>query len=347
MKIIVCACLFALLSFSSQAETKFLNTLFEQNAFSLPLTDSIIGDLNVRNIQLSLAHEKSIDLNFKITGNPDGQPIILLHGLDSSLITWKKVVEDSEFKQNYHALSIDLRGHGHSFNDHLLSFNKDKRIHPLRFHPTVMAMDIYRLLVKLNWKKSYIIGHSFGSRPAVELVRLFPERFSKLIFEDIGLRGNERDSILDSLELAKEHTQVKWVYPLNQRDIFLKDILLGYYGGDDKDPVIVQRFFKQFNGWRFFQEEGGYRMGFHPVIHELFAFYCARIDWTKSLLKVAEKSIPIHFILGSKGNGSAGVDYYQNQLPSTHRGHLKVDIIEGATHSVHKGYTKKFIHLIQ
>lgn len=85
--------------------------------------------LNVRNVLLScflflfsitvLAAEKhytvtssdGVQIAVQESGNPDGKPIIFIHGLLGSHLSWEKQLQDKQL-QNYRLITFDLRGHG-------------------------------------------------------------------------------------------------------------------------------------------------------------------------------------------------------------------------------------------
>jgi len=45
------------------------------------------------------------------SGNPNGQPIIFIHGLLGSHLNWEKQLQDKQL-QSYRLITFDLRGHG-------------------------------------------------------------------------------------------------------------------------------------------------------------------------------------------------------------------------------------------
>ncbi|WP_110643373.1 alpha/beta hydrolase [Salinicola sp. CPA57] len=54
-----------------------------------------------------------VDLAVQETGNPDGTPIIFIHGLLGSHLNWEKQLEDPTLQQ-HRLITYDLRGHGQS-----------------------------------------------------------------------------------------------------------------------------------------------------------------------------------------------------------------------------------------
>jgi alpha/beta hydrolase fold len=47
-------------------------------------------------------------------GNPSGRPIVFIHGIYQSALSWIKQIGDAALVANYRLIAIDLRGHGAS-----------------------------------------------------------------------------------------------------------------------------------------------------------------------------------------------------------------------------------------
>lgn len=56
-----------------------------------------------------------VKISVQETGNPNGQPIIFIHGLLGSHLNWEKQVNHDQL-QKYRLITFDMRGHG--FSDH-------------------------------------------------------------------------------------------------------------------------------------------------------------------------------------------------------------------------------------
>ena len=54
-----------------------------------------------------------IELNVEETGNPDGQPILFIHGYTQSRLSWTKQIE-SDLADDFRLVAMDDRGHGES-----------------------------------------------------------------------------------------------------------------------------------------------------------------------------------------------------------------------------------------
>ena len=105
-----------------------------------------------------------IQLNYQKTGN--GQPIIFIHGLSSSMELWTRI--DQNALNGKPILSYDLRGHGRS--------EKVPGPHNLEKHTS----DLESLMEKLEIEKAQIVGHSLGAMIALELAFRHPSKVSSL-----------------------------------------------------------------------------------------------------------------------------------------------------------------------
>ena len=102
-----------------------------------------------------------VQLNYQKTGN--GQPIIFVHGLSSSMELWTRI--DQNELNGKTILSYDLRGHGRS--------EKVPGPHNLEKHTSDLAS-----LIEIE--KAHIVGHSLGAMIALELALQHPSKVSSL-----------------------------------------------------------------------------------------------------------------------------------------------------------------------
>lgn len=95
-----------------------------------------------------------------------GTPLLLIHGLASSVTMYKN--EIAHFKGDFRVLAVDLRGHGKS----------DK---PLEYHLRDHVQDVINLLEYLGIERVSILGSSMGSYVAQGAAIERPELVNKLI----------------------------------------------------------------------------------------------------------------------------------------------------------------------
>ena len=106
---------------------------------------------------------------YEISGNPNGEWLVLIHGMAGSTRCWKHQFED--FNKNYKVLSIDLLGLGNS------SDRKSEK-----YCGPIMANYIRILMDELKIEKAHILGLSLGSIVEQYFSQMFPERIISLIF---------------------------------------------------------------------------------------------------------------------------------------------------------------------
>jgi len=113
-------------------------------------------------------------LHYVDWGNPDGPPMLLIHGGRDHCRNWDWVAE--RFADKYHIIAPDLRGHGDSQWEVGGSYNQINYVY-----------DIAQLLQQKNMDQVTIIGHSLGGGIALMYTALYPERVKKLVaIEGIG-----------------------------------------------------------------------------------------------------------------------------------------------------------------
>ncbi len=94
-----------------------------------------------------------IHLHYEISGQ--GQPVLLIHGLGSSIRDWEPQV--AEFSRRYQVIVFDLRGHGQS----------DKPAGP--YSLPLFASDTAGLLRALGVDTAHVVGISLGGCVAFQL----------------------------------------------------------------------------------------------------------------------------------------------------------------------------------
>lgn len=124
-----------------------------------------------------------------------GKPIIFLHGIASSRITWRNVLP--LFSPKHSCITIDLLGFGESPKPNWKSYNLDD-------HTEAVAHTIKKLRLK---SKPTIIGHSMGSLVAARLATKHPELVNSLVLCSMPLYIN--DDLAKSLETYKKSDKYK------------------------------------------------------------------------------------------------------------------------------------------
>jgi pimeloyl-ACP methyl ester carboxylesterase len=104
-----------------------------------------------------------------------GDPILLLHGLGASKITWLPVL--APLAQRYRVIVPDLPGHGES--------DKPRNEYTPRFYARVVR----HLMDALGIERAAVVGNSLGGRVALELALRSPGRVAALALLDPSVPG--------------------------------------------------------------------------------------------------------------------------------------------------------------
>lgn len=108
----------------------------------------------------------TVDLPFDVMGPADAPPVILLHGFPMSRAIWTPTMV--ALGSSLRAIAPDLRGHGAA---------------PSPEEPAsmeMMARDVLALADKLGLREFGLAGHSMGGYVALALLRIAPERVTRL-----------------------------------------------------------------------------------------------------------------------------------------------------------------------
>lgn len=146
-----------------------------------------------------------VRLRYAEQGNPEGQPIIMLHGFTDSRFSFSRVLP--LFSDEYHIFAIDQRGHG----------NSDRSAKSYKLSD--FAADVVAFMDAKNLERATVIGHSMGSFIALQTAIDAPQRVEKLVL--IGSATTVRnDAVLD---LQKEVNQLTDPVP----EDFVREFQLG------------------------------------------------------------------------------------------------------------------------
>ncbi|RMG99940.1 MAG: alpha/beta fold hydrolase [Chloroflexi bacterium] len=111
-----------------------------------------------------------VSLYYEVHG--EGEPLLLLHGLGSSVRDWERQIP--VFSRYYQVIGIDMRGHGRS----------DKPPGP--YTVSLFAQDTAALLRALQLPPAHIIGISMGGMIAFQLAVDTPELVRSLVIVNSG-----------------------------------------------------------------------------------------------------------------------------------------------------------------
>jgi pimeloyl-ACP methyl ester carboxylesterase len=122
---------------------------------------------------------------FRVAGS--GSPVVLLHGIGDSSITWAHVMP--ALARNHLVIAPDLLGHGHS--------DKPRADYSVAAY----ANGVRDLLGVLGISQASIVGHSLGGAVAMQFAYQFPERTERLVLVCPSAAGPEASAVLRLLSL--------------------------------------------------------------------------------------------------------------------------------------------------
>jgi len=107
-------------------------------------------------------------LQFNTNGN---HPLVVLHGLFGAQDNWRS--QALVWAQDRHVITMDLRNHGMSPHDPLISYAS-------------MSEDVIESLDLLGLENVDLLGHSMGGKVAMQLALSHPQRLRSLLVADIA-----------------------------------------------------------------------------------------------------------------------------------------------------------------
>ncbi|HVF30641.1 MAG TPA: alpha/beta fold hydrolase [Pyrinomonadaceae bacterium] len=108
-----------------------------------------------------------LTMNYVEMGNAVGTPVILLHGITDSWVSFREVLP--AIGRNFKVYALDQRGHGDSDRPETGYAMKD------------FAADVAAFMDAKNIKKAIVVGHSMGSFVAMQTALDSPDRIERLV----------------------------------------------------------------------------------------------------------------------------------------------------------------------
>ncbi len=96
-------------------------------------------------------------------GNPDGQPILFIHGFNQCRLCWNRQVHSS-LADNHRLITMDIRGHGLS-----------EKLHDVYGTSKLWADDIAAIITELELEKPVLSGWSYGGSIICDYLQYFGE----------------------------------------------------------------------------------------------------------------------------------------------------------------------------
>ncbi len=143
-----------------------------------------------------------VTLAYVELGNPNGPPLLLLHGYTDSSRTWSLL---APYLGKYRLLMPDQRGHGASDSPECC------------YSPTQYAHDAKLFMDAMGVQRAHVVGHSMGSMVAITMGAEYPDRVAS-----IGLIGSTAMIPVRRGDwLYEEAHGLAW--PLDPKSAFMKE----------------------------------------------------------------------------------------------------------------------------
>ncbi|MCE2516695.1 MAG: alpha/beta fold hydrolase [Alphaproteobacteria bacterium] len=146
---------------------------------------------------------------YEVTGNPEGMPLILIHGLGLSRATWDGYIE--ALAPRHHLIRYDLFGHG------------DSAMPPRAPDLTLFSEQIISLMDHLGLREAVMVGFSLGGMINRRIALDHPERVKGLVIlnsphergeaEQAKVEERARMTAEDGIASTIEATLERWFTP--------------------------------------------------------------------------------------------------------------------------------------
>jgi len=164
----------------------------------------------------SLALSTGITVSYVEAGAPDGDPVILLHGLSDTSRSFFGTIEALQsIDSGLRLFALDARGHG----DSTLPGGPECPAAPERcFRVEDFAADVLAFMDAKGLERAHVVGHSMGGAHAQQLALAHPERVKTLVL--IGGFVNGVDSRAFNAFLISEMLEGRFKAALLRRPGF-------------------------------------------------------------------------------------------------------------------------------
>jgi pimeloyl-ACP methyl ester carboxylesterase len=120
----------------------------------------------------SVTTADGLTLTYVEAGNPDGPPLLLLHGYTDNSRSWSLL---APLLADRRLIMVDLRGHGGSAAPVCC------------YGPDSLAHDVDSFIQAIDLPRADVMGHSLGSIAAMSLAAWYPERVNHLVLVSTAL----------------------------------------------------------------------------------------------------------------------------------------------------------------
>lgn len=186
-----------------------------------------------------------VKLSFSEYGNPNGQPVLFIHGWSHSKEMWQQQLTAPEL-QGYRLIAFDLRGHGQS----------TKTMNPAEYvSGNNWADDISAVIRKLDLRNVTVVSHSYGAIALMDYLSLYGDKNIRAINFVGALSGMGNQSVtayigpdFERIKLATSerlHDQIDGVIALakaNYGNAVDRDIYARGVAASMLTPYFVRRY---------------------------------------------------------------------------------------------------------
>jgi pimeloyl-ACP methyl ester carboxylesterase len=129
-----------------------------------------------------------LELHVDVDGPADAPPVLLLHGITSSTLSWEWLVPS--LKADYRVIRLDFRGHGKS----------DRA--PGAYSMQGYVTDAIAACEQVAGRATAVVGHSLGGATAAALAQQRPEIVTAVVLEDPPLYAADASALRDNSLMA-------------------------------------------------------------------------------------------------------------------------------------------------
>ncbi|GAA3958118.1 alpha/beta hydrolase [Allohahella marinimesophila] len=164
--------------------------------------------------------------SYREGGQPDGAPVVMLHGWPESSYCWEYV--GRHLKAGLRVIAPDLRGLGDSERT-------DGQRHYLK---QALAQDVTSMLDKLDISEFQLLGHDWGGIVAQEIALAAPRRVQKMVIMNIAIINNLKGN-KEVIEKVRSGSSEAYWYQHFQQIPGLAEAMI-----PDKEDVWIRTFVK-------------------------------------------------------------------------------------------------------
>lgn len=210
-------------------------------------------------------------------GNPEGEPLILLHGHSLDRRMWDPQLQ--AFANDFRVIRIDLRGYGLSSE-------------PIEGEAYIHADDVIAVMDSLSIQKAHVVGLSMGGFITGDLVAMYPERLLTCTMVSGGIRSTPGPSTpVDSAEWNRREQEIAALRHkgLSQYKAEWIETLMNS-GGSERERMrkSLTRQIEEWTAWQ-------------PLHHEGRHFYASEA-WAR--LRETRPTVPTLIIYGENDHKS-------------------------------------------